>query len=64
MRAADLPSFHDMRRRARSLLADARDELNSDWRPGTGPTDGQAEHWHNARRLIAQAKNELDRAAG
>lgn len=58
-----LPSFEEMRHRAFSLLGDAEDELRSDWRPGTGPTVDQGRAAAEARKLIAQAKQALDRAA-
>lgn len=59
----DLPTFEEMRRNAHRLLGDAQDELRSDWQPGTGPTNGQAEAWAEARSFIARAKTALDRAA-
>lgn len=55
----ELPTFHQIRDRAYALLGDVQDELRSDWRPGTGPTKQQGE----ARELVAQAKNVLNRAA-
>lgn len=59
----DLPTFEDMRRNTHRLLGDAQDELRSDWKPGTGPTDRQAEAAAEARSHIAEAKDALDRAA-
>ena len=59
----DLPTFEEMRRNAHRLLGDAQDELRSDWAPGTGPDDLQAEELHEARSYIAKAKAALDRAA-
>ena len=58
-----LPTFEEMRRNAHRLLGDAQDELRSDWRPGTGPTDAQADAAAEAREFIAKAKDALDRAA-
>jgi hypothetical protein len=57
-----LPSFEEMRHRAFRLLDQAEDELRSDWRPGTGPSEKQAEAASEARELIARAKAALDRA--
>lgn len=59
----DLPTFEDMRHRAFVLLSDAEDELRSDWRTGAGPTVEQGQAASDARRLIAQAKAALDKAA-
>lgn len=59
----DLPTFEQMRRNAHRLLGDAQDKLRSDWQPGTGPTDRQAEDLYDARQHIAKAKAALDRAA-
>lgn len=61
---SDLPTFEQMRRNAHRLLADAQDELRSDWASGTGPTDAQADAAAEARQHIAAAKAALDRAAG
>lgn len=58
-----LPTFEEMRRNAHRLLGDAQDELRSDWLPGTGPTDAQAEAAAEARQHIAKAKEALDKAA-
>lgn len=58
-----LPTFEEMRRRARAKLSDARDELNSDWREGSGPNARQAEALHKAMEHIAAAKGCLDAAA-
>lgn len=58
-----LPTFEDMRRNANRLLGDAQDELRSDWAPGTGPTDAQADAVAEARQHIAAAKAALDKAA-
>lgn len=60
---ADLPTFDEMRSNAFALLGDAEDELRSDWRPGTGPNDAQAEAIQKARRAIVQAKAALDEAS-
>ncbi len=57
-----LPTFEEMRCNAFALLGDAEDELRSDWRPGAGPTKEQAQATAEARRHIAAAKAELDRA--
>ena len=57
-----LPSFEEMRHRAFRLLDQAEDELRSDWRPGTGPSEKQAEAASETRELIARAKAALDRA--
>lgn len=57
-----LPSFDDMRRDAFKLLGDAEDVLRSDWREGTGPTRAQADAAADAKVLIGQAKDALDRA--
>lgn len=59
---AELPTFDEMRSNAFALLGDAEDELRSDWRPGTGPNDEQAEAIQEARRAIVQAKAALDKA--
>lgn len=59
----ELPTFEDMRRCANRLLAEAEDELRSDWREGAGPNDRQAEAMNAARASIAQARNWLDYAA-
>lgn len=58
-----LPTFEEMRRNAHRLLGDAQDELRSDWAPGTGPTDKQADAVIEARKHIAKAKAALDKAA-
>ena len=57
-----LPTFEEMRSNAHRLLGDAQDELRSDWAPGTGPTDKQADAVAEARRFIAKAKEALDKA--
>ena len=59
-----LPTFEQMLDTARGYLSAARDELASDWRDGAGPTPKQARHFHEARRLIGEAKAEIDRAKG
>lgn len=59
---AELPTFDEVRSNAFALLGDAEDELRSDWRPGTGPNDEQAEAVQEARRAIVQAKAALDKA--
>jgi hypothetical protein len=58
----DLPTFDEMRARAFALLADAEDELRSDWRTGSGPSDAQADAVSDARVAIAKAKAALDAA--
>ena len=58
----DLPTFREMRANAFALLGDVEDELRSDWRAGTGPTDAQADAVSDARVAIAQAKAALDAA--
>lgn len=58
-----LSTFEEMRQNAHRLLGDAQDELRSDWRPGTGPSDRQADDLYDARQHIAKAKAALDRAA-
>lgn len=60
---SELPTFEDMRHRAFALLSDAEDELRSDWQTGAGPTIEQGQAASEARRLIAQAKAALDKAA-
>lgn len=57
-----LPTFEEMRRNAYRYIADALDELRSDWAPGTGPTDRQAELLHEARAGLLRAKKALDEA--
>jgi hypothetical protein len=57
-----LPSFEEMRHRAYRLLEQAEDELRSDWAPGTGPNEKQAEAASQAREHIHQAQAALDRA--
>jgi len=54
---------------ARSGLSEARDWLNSDWPEGAGPADHDqrreaARLISEAKALIDQAKNALDRSAG
>lgn len=63
IRNTELPTFEEMRRNAYRLLGDARDELRSDWKPGTGPASAQADAVNTALHHIAQAKAALDRAA-
>lgn len=58
------PSFEEMRRIARRLLAAARDELSADWRPGSGPTTAQAAAAQEALRHMSRALAALDQAAG
>lgn len=62
-RRRGLPTFAEMRINALRMLGDARDELASDWREGTGPTRQQATALRGAREAIARAKTALDRAA-
>ena len=45
---------------AGTLLADARDWLKSDWTPGRGPTDEEADGKADALLLIGYAKAALD----
>jgi hypothetical protein len=59
---ADLPTFDEMRSNAFALLGDVEDELRSDWSPGTGPNDEQAEALQEARKAIREAKAALDKA--
>lgn len=47
---------------ARNHLSDARDWLNSDWTPGRGPTDKEADGKADALLLIGYAKAALDGA--
>jgi hypothetical protein len=56
-----LPTFEEMRRDAYRYINDALDVLRSDWAPGTGPTDRQAE-LHEARAGLLRAKKALDEA--
>jgi hypothetical protein len=54
---------------ARNALSEARDWMNSDWPDGQGPvdSDGKAEAARlisQAKGLIDQAKNALDRSTG
>jgi hypothetical protein len=60
---SELPTFEDMRHRAYAALGDVQDELRSDWRPGTGPTEEQGAAAHEAKVFIAKAKEALNRAA-
>lgn len=55
--------------RARTELSEARDWLNSDWPDGAGPVDHDARQEagrliSEAKALLDQAKNALDRSAG
>lgn len=59
---SEWPTFQDMRHRAFALLGDVQDELRSDWKPGTGPTEEQADALHEAQIAIQKAKDALDRA--
>lgn len=61
---AVLPTIEEMRREAYRLLGDAQDVLRSDWLPGAGPTDAQANALRDARIAIADAKSALNIAAG
>lgn len=61
--AGELPTFEEIRRRAFGEIGDVLDTLRSDWLPGHGPDDDQADALHEARRLLADAKAALDRAA-
>jgi hypothetical protein len=61
--AEPLPTFDEMRSNAFAMLGDVEDELRSDWREGTGPSNDQATALREARHAIAQAKAALDRAA-
>ena len=58
-----LPTFHEIRNTAYAALGDVQDELRSDWRSGTGPTPDQRAALDEARKLIAQAKTALNKAA-
>lgn len=59
---SNLPSFEAIRRNAHRMLGDVEDELRSDW---SDPelTTAQAKCLADARRLVARAKAELDKAA-
>jgi hypothetical protein len=57
-----LPTFEEMRRNAYRYINDALDELRSDWAPGSGPTDVQAELLHEARSGLLRAKSALEEA--
>lgn len=57
-----LPTLDEIRSNAFAQLGDVEDELRSDWRDGTGPTEDQATALVEARRAIAAAKSALDRA--
>lgn len=59
-----LPTFEEIRAEAYRLLGDAQDVLRSDWRPGAGPNDAQADALRDARMAIADAKQALNIAAG
>lgn len=61
--AEQLPTFDDIRANTFAMLGDVEDELRSDWREGTGPTELHAEAFHEATKAIAQARAALDRAA-
>lgn len=63
MDARSLPTFEEVRRNAYAMLGDVEDELRSDWRDGSGPTDKQAAAVREARRHVAAAKAELNVAA-
>jgi hypothetical protein len=60
----DLPTVEEIRARAYREIGDTLDTLRSDWLPGHGPTDDQADALDQARDLLAQAKQALNRAAG
>ncbi len=50
-------------RQAQSALSDARDWLNSDWRPaGTALTDAQADARSTTRRVVGECKVALTEA--
>ena len=57
-----LPTFTQICQQAHRQLGDVEAGLRSDWRPGTGPNDEQAERLQEARRLIAVAKDALNHA--
>ena len=61
--SGQLPTFEDTRSRTFALRGEARDELRSDWRPGTGPDRGQGAALHRALDATAQAKTPLAEAA-
>lgn len=63
----NLPSWDEIARnaaaeltRARNALAEARDWLNSDWKPGTELTDDQAAARSAVLRWIGETKGEID----
>ena len=60
----DLPRFQDTRRRVFEMLGDAQDELRSDWAPGSGPTDAQADAIAAAHRAIQQRRKHSTGQAG
>lgn len=58
-----LPTFEEIRAEAYRVLGDAQDVLLSDWLPGAGPTDSQADALRDARLALADAKSALNDAA-
>jgi hypothetical protein len=62
-RIEDLPRFEDVRRNARRLLGDARDELRSDCHPNSRPNAEQLAAVRLALHHIGEAKAALDQAA-
>ncbi|NKX56824.1 hypothetical protein [Arthrobacter mobilis] len=60
--ASEQPIFDEALQRAIGMLGDVENELNSDWRPGTGPTEAQSRTLADALRAIADAKAALDEA--
>lgn len=57
-----LPTFGEMLDHARGHLSEARDWLNSDWATAAGPSAAQADAYHEAMKLIGEAKAAIDRA--
>lgn len=61
--AGELPTFEEIRAEAYGEIGDVLDTLRSDWLPGRGPDDDQADALAEARRLLIAAKEALNRAA-
>lgn len=72
MTEADLPTRAEVKsralehlHRARVAMADARDELNSDWRPLGAPlSDTDATARSEALRIVGEVKALIDEAKG
>lgn len=61
-----IPTFEEVRRRARGHLSQARDWLNSDWSDDDaifGPSSRQVRAMGRAERFVSLAKAALDEAA-